>query len=237
MSEETQRVDNHGCGGNAAPYVLGALTPAEHEAFAEHLSSCAVCREEVASLQMVAASLPATAPQLSAPRKLKRRVMSEVRADARADRPGSAASARAALTSAKRRPLLAGLALGAAAVAAALAFVIAGGSGSSGSGSRVIRAQVSPAGSSASLLTSHGHAQLTLTNMPQARAGRVYEVWVERSGPPAPTDALFTVSSHGSATVAVPGAIAGVTAVLVTSEPLGGSRVPTSAPVIIAKLA
>ena len=36
------------CGGNAAPYVLGALTEVEHDAFLAHLDTCAVCREEVA---------------------------------------------------------------------------------------------------------------------------------------------------------------------------------------------
>jgi hypothetical protein len=64
----------------------------------------------------------------------------------------------------------------------------------------------------------------------------VYEVWVKRVGAPQPTDALFTVTSRGAATVGVPGSVAGVKEVLVTSEPLGGSRVPTSTPAIIARL-
>ncbi len=92
MSADDPRATNGECGGNAAPYVLGALTPAEHEAFAEHLSSCAVCREEVASLQTVAASLPATAPQLAAPRQLKRRVMAEVHVMAACGPRGSRAA-------------------------------------------------------------------------------------------------------------------------------------------------
>ena len=83
---------------------------------------------------------------------------------------------------------------------------------------------------------SGGHAQLTLAHMPQSGPGRVYEVWIERTGAPAPTDTLFTVTSSGSATVGVPGSVAGVKEVLVTSEPLGGSRVPTTAPVVVAKL-
>ena len=43
--------------------------------------------------------------------------------------------------------------------------------------------------------------------MPQAAPGRVYEVWVKRAGLPQPTDALFTVSSAGDASVGVPGSI------------------------------
>ena len=38
------------CGNDAAPYVLGALEPAEARAFARHMQSCAVCRDEVAAL-------------------------------------------------------------------------------------------------------------------------------------------------------------------------------------------
>ena len=222
------------CGGNAAPYVLGALTPEEHQAFADHLSSCAVCREEVSALQMVTASLPATAPQVAAPRKLKRRVMSEVRADARAAESMESAG-RARSTGTRRRwlPALAPVALGLAAVALLAVLVIGTGSGSS---SRVVQAQVTAPGASASVLTSGGHAQIVVANMPQVRAGRVYEVWIKRSGAPAPTDALFTVSSHGDATVAVPGNISGVKELLVTSEPLGGSHVPTTTPVVVAKL-
>ncbi len=71
-----------GCGASAAPYVLGALTDEEHEAFGVHLESCSVCREEVAALQVVASALPAAAPQLSAPPELKRRLMASVREDA-----------------------------------------------------------------------------------------------------------------------------------------------------------
>ena len=55
MSIDEPRIDEpEGCGRNAAPYVLGSLTDEEHEAFRVHLESCAVCREEVAALQVVA---------------------------------------------------------------------------------------------------------------------------------------------------------------------------------------
>jgi hypothetical protein len=64
----------------------------------------------------------------------------------------------------------------------------------------------------------------------------VYEVWIKRSGAPQPTDALFTVTAQGDATVGVPGSLDGVKVIMVTSEPLGGSRVPTTSPVIIAHL-
>jgi hypothetical protein len=63
-------------------------------------------------------------------------------------------------------------------------------------------------------------------------------VWLDHGGgrTPQPTDALFSVSREGHATVDVPGDLDGVKAVLVTDEPLGGSRIPTRAPVIAATL-
>jgi hypothetical protein len=72
--------------------------------------------------------------------------------------------------------------------------------------------------------------------MPQTAPGRVYEVWVVKGsgGSPQPTDALFNVTSAGNATVGVPGSVSGVSEVLVSSEPRGGSRSPTTAPVIVA---
>jgi anti-sigma-K factor RskA len=232
-------VDRHdphagGCGGNAAPYVLGALSDAEHEAFRAHLESCAVCREEVAALETVTAALPAAAPQVSAPPELKARVMAAVRVDARRARASEQAGARRPFALPRWRPLLAPLALGLALVAI-LAIVIGSGSGG-GHGTRVIRAQVSARGASASLRLSNERAQLTLAGMPQTRADHVYEVWIKRSGAPMPTDALFTVTSAGAASVGVPGTVAGVKEILVTSEPRGGSLVPTSSPVVVAKL-
>ena len=49
-------------GDQAAPYVLGALTPAERQAFEAHLAECALCAAEVRSLTPVAAALAYRAP-------------------------------------------------------------------------------------------------------------------------------------------------------------------------------
>jgi anti-sigma-K factor RskA len=72
--------------------------------------------------------------------------------------------------------------------------------------------------------------------MPATTPGRVYELWIKRSGAPAPTDALFTVSRAGTASVGVPGSVAGVRVLMVTSEPLGGSPAPTREPVVVAAI-
>jgi anti-sigma-K factor RskA len=95
MSIDQRDFDPELCGQSAAPYVLGALTEPEHEAFRRHLDSCAVCREEVASLQVVASALPAAAPQLSAPPELKRRLLASVHEDLARDSADAQRRARA----------------------------------------------------------------------------------------------------------------------------------------------
>ncbi len=236
MSTYEPHIDPEDCGADVAPYVLGALTEEEHQAFRRHVASCGICREEVAALQVVTAALPAAAPQLNAPAELKRRVMSSVREDPRL-RPSAApprSSPAAALDWLRWRPALGASALAAAAIAV-VALVLSSGGGSGGE--RVIRAEVPGAPRASALLRlSGGHAELSIADLPQTPSSRVYEVWIKRSGTPQPTDALFDVAADGTATVGVPGSVVGVKEILVTSEPLGGSRVPTRAPVIVAHL-
>ena len=85
---------------------------------------------------------------------------------------------------------------------------------------------------------SGGHGQLVLHHFPQPAAGHIYEMWELRSGAkaPAPTGTLFSVNSGGGGNVGVPGGLHGVSKVLVTQEPAGGSLTPTSTPVIVASL-
>lgn len=237
MSSGDPRDTHEGCGQDAAPYVLGALTDAEHDAFLVHLESCAICREEVASLQTVARSLPAAVPQMSAPREVRDRVMATVNVEAklRQERTPRVLSRR---LGPKRTPWRLGLASAAATAAAVVAVVLALGSsnGSDATRTHVIRAQVSAPRGTATLAVSAGHGQLRITGLPQSPPRHVYEVWIERDGKAHPTDALFTVSLAGNATVAVPGDLAGVKTLMVTAEPEGGSTVPTSKPLIVASV-
>jgi len=227
-----------GCAPDAAPYVLGALTEQEHAAFLVHLESCAVCREEVAALQIVADVLPAAAPQMKAPPELRARIMAGVSSEPALEERLAASRTRtrtrASWWRAFERPALAFAGL--AAVAAALALAVIAIAGGGGASTRVIRAEARAPGASVALLVRDGRAQLQISGMPASAPGRVYEVWLKRGGAPQPTDALFTVTSYGTATVGVPGDIAGVKAVLVSSEPLGGSTVPTTVPLIVAHI-
>jgi anti-sigma-K factor RskA len=95
-------------------------------------------------------------------------------------------------------------------------------------------AQLAPKGAKAQLVVRDGESTLQTRGMPSPGRGRVYQVWLKRHGQaaPQPTDALFGVSHDGSGSTAVSGDLADVDAVLVTSEPAGGSRAPTRQPVL-----
>jgi hypothetical protein len=248
--------DERACGGDVAAYALGALDPAEREAFRRHLESCAVCRDELAAFEQVADLLPLSVPPLRAPASLRRRVLDAVAAE---PRPPSRAGGRAPIStsadaermrpatgagaSGRRRPwrVLARRprpALGAAAVlaTAVLALVIVGLSSTSSPTTRVIRADVVGRGS-AELQLSGDRGELVVRDFAPPPAGQIYEVWLERPGrEPAPTGALFSVTAAGDGNVGVPGDLRGVEQVLVTPEPAGGTTVPTHPPVISASL-
>jgi anti-sigma-K factor RskA len=227
--------------GDAAAYALGALEPGEVEEFRAHMATCARCRDDVAAFESVTRGLPTASAQYAVPKGLRRRVLREVR-DAPQDPPAHGAASPGVASRRARRPLLfprrAFAALGAAAaVAIAVVVGVVIGSSGSGSGSRVIQAAVVGAPGSAQLRIAHGRGELIVRDLPAPGAGRIYEVWLERGQTaPAPTNTLFSVNSAGAGDVGVAGSLSGVSEVLVTSEPAGGSRVPTRPALIVARL-
>jgi hypothetical protein len=85
------------------------------------------------------------------------------------------------------------------------------------------------------VLIERGHrGELVLRGMRPAPRGQIFEVWLKRGASAAPqaTDALFGVTSAGDASVSVPSDLRGVTEILVTHEPVGGSLHPTSEPLL-----
>ncbi|MEA2266567.1 MAG: hypothetical protein QOE27_2150 [Solirubrobacteraceae bacterium] len=254
MNEPGRQPTDHDCSGDAAAYVLGALNDQEVNPFLRHLESCAICRDEVNSLQVVADMLPASVSPVTAPRGLRRRVLATVYEEAelfRAAAPAPPAPAPAlrwrlpwrpaAGPPARRRPVSRGFQGLAAACLVGVGIVVGtialgGSGGSSDSRGRVVLADATPPTTAVLRLGSAGRTELAVSNLAPAPNGRVYEVWLQRKGEPKPTDALFTPTADGRATVAVPGDLSHVDAVLVTDEPAGGSSAPTRTPLIRASL-
>lgn len=244
MSERCEHHDT------VAAYLLGALSGGERREFEAHLAGCAPCREDVAELRLVSDALLVAAQPAQPPAELRERLMETVRAEAEvlsaagpmADAPKPARRRRRLALGIQRPLALAGAA--AAVVGVALGFGL--GSATNGGGThtvvqvRTVQAAVSgpaaPRGT-ATIVERGGVATLQVRGLPLPPAGKVYEVWLVRRGAaaPAPTDALFSVSHGGSGRVALP-SVQDVTTVLVTAEPDGGSRAPTSRPFISASL-
>ncbi len=228
--------ENRECGADAAAYVLGALGPDEADAFRRHLADCSVCHDEVAAFEQVVDALPMSTSQLTAPRGLRKRLMRTVRAEAKA---ADTATSRPVVGS--RWPTIPNLSPAIAAAFAAVAVGAAVGGAELATGgsnsARTVAARVIGSPGTAELRVASGHAELTVNHFPPPPAGRIYEVWLKRrSGPLMPTRALFSVTATGAGDVGVPGDLRGVSEVLVTPEPDGGSAIPTHTPVIIARL-
>jgi anti-sigma-K factor RskA len=225
---------------DAGPWVLGALHEDDAGAFAAHLKSCAGCRAEVADLQTVADVLPMAAPQVVPSPALKDRIMAVVESEAQllraagpeADRPPAAAPGRRFGWLDRLRPLPA-----AVLATALLALGVVGGVLLSGGEDTTDHPGFGPKGAQVALRVTGEHGQLDLRGMPAAPAGRVYQVWlIHGKDRPRPTHTLFTVPSDGRARVEILESLKGTDQVLVTAEPPGGSKQPTSAPLVGASL-
>lgn len=224
-------------------YLLEALPYAERDGFERHVEGCALCRADVESLQVATAALPASVEPLSPPPALKARIMAVVEAEAqlleaaagpRADLPERARPRRRRLTLPSIRPAFA--------LACAVALLVVGGLGGAlfaggerGPGTRTVVASVERGDASARLVVGDDASRLEVADLAEPPEGRVYQVWTLREGgKPVPSSALFVPRSDGTASVAVPGSLEGVDQVLVSHEPVGGSRAPTSTPFLSA---
>lgn len=72
---------------------------------------------------------------------------------------------------------------------------------------------------------------LDVRGLPEPNGDRVYEVWLKRGERMVP-GSLFDVSAGGNGTVGIPDGLDEVDALLVTEEPAGGRRTPTSRPIL-----
>lgn len=231
----------HSCSADVAAYALGALEPAEAEAFRRHLESCAVCPEELRSFQQVVGDLAIGVPALETPPDLKRRVMDAIEAEPRTasateDRRSRRARRRDATLRGRdwlRGPTLALCAGIAFAIAAIVVVVIAFPGRQNG---RTIDASTT-IGGTAALHISANRTELVVRHVAAPPHGKIYEVWVQYGKRKPRPNALFGVDRSGDASVAVSGSMYGVSHVMVTAEPAPhGTRAPTAPPVITASL-
>jgi len=209
-----------------AAYLLGALEPEEAASLERHLATgCVDCRAELRWLEPAVQLLPESVERLQPPRELRARILAEAQAEAGRSAPKPA---RGRFLSG-RRPLagLAALALVAAAVAG---YAIRGNDSSGGRATTVVAAGRAP-GVTARMVREGDAATLHLANVDRLPPGMVLEAWVRREGEVEPVLGLFVPDREGRATAMIAD-MRGVDAVMVTAEPRGGSRAPTSPPMV-----
>jgi anti-sigma-K factor RskA len=223
---------------NIAAYALGALEPDRVAELERHVEECERCRSELRWLEPAVRTLPESVERREPPRELRRRLMEEVRDDARRAPAPSADGDRAhperrsrrfGLGSLGWRPL-AGLALALVAVAVVAGYEIGNdGSGDGGSTSTIVAGHAP--GVTAKMVSEGSGGTLRLANVKPLPDGRVLQAWVERAGEIEPVPALFVPDREGNASTTIDD-MEGVETVMVTSEPSGGSKAPTSAPIV-----
>lgn len=217
-----------------AAYALGALEEPEAERLRAHLEGCEECRRQLRWLEPAVELLPRTVEQLEAPLRVRETLLETVRREA----PPEAREPPRAPRESWWRRLGPAVWRPATAVAAAVMLVIGAVAGyligePNGGGTTTLQAQAMPNAKRASgtLARNGSSGILSVQGMPTLASNQVYEVWVQRGRTLEPSS-LFVPRSNHSAEAAVPDGLDGADAVLVTKEPRGGTRQPTSSPVL-----
>jgi len=214
-------------------YAVDALDANERARFEEHLSACAECQAEVASLQDAAASFSAmTATQ--PPAELRAKVL----ADIRTVRPLPPVVTRLEARRPRRWTNL---------VAAAAVLGVLGGGVAVWQQTHDGTSQVRPSaaeqirtaadvtavtqdlgnGATATIYrsVSLGKAALVTSHLPAAPDGKVYQLWLQNSQGHMVDAGLLKGSGHRE--VVLSGDASNATAAGITVEPAGGSETPT----------
>ncbi len=186
-----------------AGYALDALDADDRRAFESHLAGCERCRAELAALSEAAGTLAFAVEGATPPPALRGRILAAAREEAPtvvALRP-------------RRTRLYAGIALAAAACAAlAIGLTVSLSGGSSNELSMAVSVD-------------NGVAQLTVSGLPAAPAGKAYEIWVIDGGAPKPAGRF---PGGDKAVVPMTQPVSVGSTVAITLERAGGARAPTS---------
>ena len=215
-------------------YAVDALDDLERAAFVRHLSECADCRAEVASLRETAALL-ASAEATEPPAGLRARVLADIRT-VRPLPPDVAAAAP------PRRRRTASLLI----VAAAAVVIVGAGAvvwqqpwqdptvaesvlGASDAQSTTV--EVGEASATVTHSDSVGRAVIVTDDMPPPPEGQVYQLWLQQPDGAMVSAGLMPVAPDQ--TVLLEGDAATATAAGITVEPAGGSPEPTTDPIAL----
>jgi len=228
-------------------YVLGALPEEERLEFEQYLVAHPDLQAEIEELSTIAGLLAFSVPEQEPSPELRRRIMATVEGEAVQPRTS-------------RRSWLAGLweAVGPRDLALAGAAILVIGlfswsmllqgevrdlqgrvqslqSQPQGPQMIALAGAGTEQGARAELVTLEGdRAVLVAENMPPAPEGKTYQIWVIKGDTPQPSG-LFEPKGDSVAAV-VENPVEGADAVAVTIEPEGGSKKPTTDPMLVGKV-
>jgi anti-sigma-K factor RskA len=233
-------------------YVLGALPEEDRREFEEYFAAHPGRQAEIEELSAVAGLL-ALSPQEQEPSpELRRRIMGAVRAEAaEADAVHPRAGRRSWLAGLRETVGVRDLALAAAAMLVIGLFswsmLLQGevrdlqgrvqGLQSQPQGPQMIAlgGAVTKQGARVELVTLEGdRAVLMAENMPPVPEGKTYQIWVIRGDTPQPSGLFEPKGDSIAAVVEKP--VEGADAVAVTVEPEGGSKEPTTDPMLVGEV-
>lgn len=207
-------------------YSLGSLDPEESAEFKRHLAGCEQCQRGLRWFAPAVEILAETVERVEPPPRLRANLMDTVRSEA-----GRSTATNPRESGSRFRRLVLRPAIGLAAVAliaaAGIGYAFRGGSGTD-----TING-TTPAGGSVQAMLSRTNdtGTLELTGLSQLPSDEVYQAWVQSSGKVEPSS-LFAPRGNGTASAAIPQHLNGAQRVMVTIEPRGGSKAPTSAPLV-----
>jgi anti-sigma factor RsiW len=227
-----------------AAYALGGLDPERLGELERHLAGCTRCQEELRWLSPAVQALPEAVDAQDPPPQLKQRLMAEVHADAAAEarrargeerreraesRPGIGEWLRGLHIGGLTWKPLAGLALAILVIAGGIGYAVGNGGGSGGA--RTTKLEPAANGIAARVVTEGDRGELHLAGVEPLPKGRVLEAWVERDGIVEAVPALFAPDQAGRASTTIE-SMKDVSAVMVTREPEGGTKKPTTKPIV-----
>lgn len=225
---------------SVAAYALGTLPAADAAQIAEHLQTCASCREEYLFVRPAVTAVAYSAEACADARSgaattspaLKARIMKRVRLEAAKPRWPSR--------------LLPSYLAAAACLAVAILTGLAYASLSSryAAQQQTIADLASPDARHYTFGAGHGEVlargerlYIAMPNMPAPPPGHVYQAWTQAKGSTAMApSSTFRPESRGATVVRLPEAATNVAAVAVSLEPEGGSKQPTTKPIAIARM-
>lgn len=220
-----------------AAYAIGALDPDRVGELEAHLEGCERCQEELRWLSPAVQALPEAVGRQAPPPELKRRLMAEVRADAEAAERRGRAESRAGIGEWLRGLKVGGLTWKPLAGLAAVILIVAGGigyavgNGGGSGGAHTTEVEPGANGIAAKVVTEGDRGEIHLAGVKPLPQGRVLEAWVERDGVVEAVPALFAPDHAGNASTTIE-SMKGVSAVMVTREPEGGTEKPTTKPIV-----